>query len=1728
MANETATKSKRFYCVSLTPDICKTPIGPANPPIPYSVVGEFADATDVSPNVKSRSEPVILHQRSIIPTVKGDEPGTAGGIKSGTCGKRVETKTASKTYHGNGTATVQEGCEVWMNNRNTIGKIYERGGVAPRTRLQQINALIAEKAAEASAETREALKGAAKEYKDDISPSVHQFGAGAMDAGGKVMLGSGGLAAAGVAVGSTIIGAPVAAVMEVTAAAGGTVGAVVTAVGAATDAGATVLDHAADYVLTGKTPAPLTVVMNVGQGVAAGALGRYRGIADWLRKRLPKLGNPFKSKTPPGKKSIASPPPPRMPDKPKGGKTSKKKDKKSDKPSGCCPKNAAPGGKPVSSRHPVHFGTGEEVLYQTDVVLDGPIPLEWTRCYRSGSETEDWGLCGARWATPYTASLAVSGKGIVYIDDSGRAVRLPVLAVGVTIDNRKEGFALTRFSSSEFKLVWRDGSTETFVRDAAADVPLPHGYEGVNAMRSPGLPELAERYPLSRSEGRDGRGISIERFAHAKAGELLLRVRSDDGQVLEAMRDGMVHPSRFTGNRGPAIPPRIGRVEEVRADGTRICHVRYEYEVEVNDPVAPDDPLAGLPVRHNMTRQTDIAGESRTYAYKHHLLCKYTSYSGFAHTLEWISLAALRERWSGAELPDTVLSERFPVSATNSYQARAVATDTADGLDAVRIAYLDPDTTRVTDAIGGVLEYIFDANWMALDVRRVDAAGAVTSLGQRTWDRDGMLIAETDAAGRATRYQYDGAGNLTSSTDALGHINRIDYDSQNQPVSITDPLGHVTRLEYDGVGNLIKRTDALGHVTSYRYDTQGRMIELQDAKGGIKRIFYDSAGRLSSYTDCSGYITAYEYDEVGRLTAVVDALDQVTRYAYDRSGRLTAVTQADGSKEQFFYDADGRLLVHADAANSKTQYRYNGHGLPIERIDALGQTLQYRYDAILQLVELVNGNGDRYRLCYDAEGRLTSEVGFDGKVTNYSYDKGGQLVGTECAGRSTSLSRDMLGQLLAKQTDDGVHRYEYDALGRMTAVAAPHAEQRFTYDALGQLIEERSAYYLGGAVVGAAGESGADASFVMTHGYDELGNRIQSILPNGRRVDVLRYGSGHWHGTLWQGTTLVDIERDKLHRETLRRIDISGTVSARRQYDSQSRLSRMTLRSNSDTAEHALRERNFKYDIVGNLVEIAQVPRAPDVTESTLRYSYDPLGQLLKAVQPGLTETFAFDPAGNLLNVGQPLPDTDLVVAPPSPSAPIAPVAQNLLKSYQDTHYTYDSQGNVSIKHFERQSVPTLTRDLELSYDSENRLVSAVYTKYESRNVANYYYDAFGRRIAKQVTEEKWGPRGREPDREPYRSSMLTLFVWDGDMLAQELGKFIAVTYLYEPDGFVPLCRIESADGYDQEGNATSESHDKSVFTTNGLGYLTEIKQWKIRAASNEVDSKARANEGENRHILAWDACKTTAENKAEDDRIWHYNCDHLGTPRELVDRTGRLVWSAQFHAWGRMLPGEGVFRSSNSISGEVNQPLRFQGQYHDAETGLHYNRHRYYDPDSARYLTPDPIGLLGGANSYQYAPNPILWIDPRGLAKGRGGCDPCCGKNPTAEAQSWQGSGDYPGIDSYVNMVLKKGTILYSLAPGGKPGFSVTNHTLIKAGGDSKKFHELTQVVPGVDPATKLPRSLRTEVRVYRVNEDVCVAKGKALSQNPRTHGSGGATQYFVSPSEAGKLTPSMKTRKI
>ena len=114
-------------------------------------------------------------------------------------------------------------------------------------------------------------------------------------------------------------------------------------------------------------------------------------------------------------------------------------------------------------------------------------------------------------------------------------------------------------------------------------------------------------------------------------------------------------------------------------------------------------------------------------------------------------------------------------------------------------------------------------------------------------------------------------------------------------------------------------------------------------------------------------------------------------------------------------------------------------------------------------------------------------------------------------------------------------------------------------------------------------------------------------------------------------------------------------------------------------------------------------------------------------------------------------------------------------------------------------------------------------------------------------------------------------------------------------------------------------------------------------------------------------------DGRGEHQKIRYYHNDLNGLPEQLTEPGGQIIWQARYQVWGNTL------EETREPYFVENQNLRFQGQYLDRETGLHYNTFRFYDPDVGRFTTPDPIGLAGGLNLYQYAPNPVGWVDPWG-----------------------------------------------------------------------------------------------------------------------------------------------------
>ncbi|HEK2641922.1 TPA: RHS domain-containing protein, partial [Proteus mirabilis] len=108
---------------------------------------------------------------------------------------------------------------------------------------------------------------------------------------------------------------------------------------------------------------------------------------------------------------------------------------------------------------------------------------------------------------------------------------------------------------------------------------------------------------------------------------------------------------------------------------------------------------------------------------------------------------------------------------------------------------------------------------------------------------------------------------------------------------------------------------------------------------------------------------------------------------------------------------------------------------------------------------------------------------------------------------------------------------------------------------------------------------------------------------------------------------------------------------------------------------------------------------------------------------------------------------------------------------------------------------------------------------------------------------------------------------------------------------------------------------------------------------------------------------------------------DHQGTPREIFSEGGQASWAGRLNTWGQMQFWRYREGKAENDPNYTECPFRFAGQYEDEESGLYYNRFRYYDRETGQYLSPDPIGLLGGLNPYGYVHCPTGWVDPFGLA---------------------------------------------------------------------------------------------------------------------------------------------------
>ncbi|HBL0738537.1 TPA: RHS domain-containing protein, partial [Escherichia coli] len=780
------------------------------------------------------------------------------------------------------------------------------------------------------------------------------------------------------------------------------------------------------------------------------------------------------------------------------------------------------------------------------------------------------------------------------------------------------------------------------------------------------------------------------------------------------------------------------------------------------------------------------------------------------------------------------------------------------------------------------------------------------------------------------------------------------YNHHSQLTSATGTDGLEIRREYDESGRLIQETAPDGDITRYRYDNPHSDLPCatEDATGSRKTMTWSRYGQLLTVTDCSGYVTRYDHDRFGQVTAVhrEEGLSQYR--AYDSRGQLIAVKDMQGHETRYEYNAAGDLtaVIAPDGSRNGTQYDAWGKAI---RTTQGGLTRSMEYDAAGRVIRLTSENGSHTTFRYDVLDRLIQETGFDGRTQRYHHDLTGKLIRSEDEGLVTHWHYDEADRITQRTVNgETAEQWRYDERGWLTQISHLSEGHRVTvhygYDEKGRLTGERQTVH----------HPETEAllwQHETRHAYNAQGLANRCIPDSLPAVEWLTYGSGWLSGMKLGDTPLVEYTRDRLHRETLRSF---GRYELTTAYTSAGQLQSQHLNS-------LQYDRDYTWNDNGELIRISS-PR------QTRSYSYSDTGRLTgvhtTAANLDIRIPYATDPAGNRLPDPELHPDSTLSMWPDNRIA-------------RDAHYLYryDRHGRLTEK---TDLIPegVIRTDDERThryhYDSRHRLVHYTRTQYAEPLVeSRYLYDPLGRRVAKRVWRRErdltgWMSLSRKPE--------VTWYGWDGDRLTTIQNDRTRIQTVYQPGSFTPLIRVETATGElaKTQRRSLADALQQSGGEDGGSVVFPPVLVQMLDRLESEILTD-RVSE-ESRRWLA--SCGLTVEQMQNQmdpvytpaRKIHLYHCDHRGLPLALVSTEGTTAWYAEYDEWGNQLNEENPH--------QLQQLIRLPGQQYDEESGLYYNRHRYYDPLKGRYITQDPIGLKGGWNFYQYPLNPISEIDPQGL----------------------------------------------------------------------------------------------------------------------------------------------------
>ncbi|HEY0807955.1 MAG TPA: RHS repeat-associated core domain-containing protein, partial [Pseudonocardiaceae bacterium] len=831
--------------------------------------------------------------------------------------------------------------------------------------------------------------------------------------------------------------------------------------------------------------------------------------------------------------------------------------------------------------------------------------------------------------------------------------------------------------------------------------------------------------------------------------------------------------------------------------------------------------------------------------------------------------------------------------------------------------------TGITDASGVPYAYEYDdANRI---VSRTDRNGwryeyQYDERGrvERGIGRDGYLSAT---------FRYDVAERITTVIDNAGHPTRYRYDRYNHIVATTDPLGNTTVTEFDRYGQLLLRTDPLGNTTSYVRDEHGDPVAINAADGARIAVTYAECRMPSRIENPDGGGWRHEYGERGNLLSTVDPLGAAITCGYDERGHLARQT-----------DASGRTW----------RYESNGAGRPLSVTNPAGAVTRYEYDAFGRVIGMIAPNGEVSRFGWTTQGKLAWQLDPTGTRREMSYDPQGNLVSSRNeAGATTLFEPGPFDRLAARTGPDGArYVFGYDADLRLASVTNPSgARWTYEYDAAGNLVAETDF-----------------AGRTVTYRFDAAGQQVGRVDATGVRDDVSR--------------------------------DAAGRILAQRVGDELT---------------------EFRYDVAGRLAQA--VGAGVDLT-----FERDLLGRSIAETVDGLTVTSTYDELGR--RTGRTTPHG---VHSAWRYAATGWESQ-LVGTGGQLSFEYNADGRETSRQLGTDVLLTQAYD-DLGRLAEQQILRRTETPgFGAIQRRAYRYRADG--VVAAISDELRG--GRNYELTPGgRVTAVNAATWreryaydvEGSLVETAPGRDHDAAGPVVFDGALPRAAGRVGYEYDDHGRLVrvvrrtlSGQRRIWTYTWHALNRLTAVSTpegqvWHYvydplgrRVAKHRLDQDGKvidetrfvwdgAELVEQRHtdaavvtVTTWDYRTGTGQPLAQTTRSWLANApqdvidtrfhaivtDLVGAPAELVGTDGRIAWRQTTSLWGLAL--------DVSSDERTDCPLRFPGQYHDLETGLHYNYFRYYDPATGRYVTPDPLGLAPAPNQYGYVSNPLTVSDPLGL----------------------------------------------------------------------------------------------------------------------------------------------------